>query len=54
MRKPKRRRGCGIGFVLALAAFFGAIMCMSVFSLKILLISLAVLLIALGIFLLRL
>lgn len=54
MRNPKRRRNCGIGFALALAAFLGAAMCMSLFSVKFMLIAVAVLLIALGIFLLRL
>lgn len=54
MRKPKRRRNCGVGLVLALAAFCGAVMCVSFFSVKVLLIAVAVLLIVLGIFLLRL
>ena len=54
MRNPKRRKNCGVGLVLALAAFCGAVMCVSFFSVKVLLIAVAVLLIVLGIFLLRL
>ena len=37
MRGPKRRRkrcGAGAGVVLAIAAFLGALMCLSFFSLK--------------------
>ncbi|MCM1166553.1 MAG: hypothetical protein NC299_00935 [Lachnospiraceae bacterium] len=57
MRGPKRRRkrcGAGAGAVLAIAAFLGAVMCLSFFSLKVMLFVIAVLLIVLGIFLLRL
>lgn len=55
MRGPRKRKSrCGIGVVLAVAAFFGAIMCISFFSLKVLLFAVAVLLIVIGIFLLRL
>lgn len=54
MRKPKKRRNCGIGAALALAAFCGAVMCVSFFSVKVLLLAVAVLLIILGIFLLKL
>lgn len=53
MRNP-RKRSCGIGVLLALAAFLGAIMCLSFFSVKILLFAVAALLIILGIFLMRL
>ena len=54
MRRHKRRRGCGIGGLLALAAFFGAVMCISFFSVKILLFAVAVIFIVLGIFLIKL
>lgn len=55
MRGPKRRRKkCGVGAVLAIAAFLGALMCLSFFSFKVMLFVIAVLLIVLGIFLLRL
>lgn len=55
MRKPRRRKNnCGLGIALAILAFFGAIMCISFFSLKLLLFAIAILLIAVGIFLLRL
>ena len=55
MRRPGRRKGrFGICFVLALAAFFGAVMCISFFSVKVLLFAVAILLIVIGIFLLRL
>lgn len=55
MRGPKKRkRGCTTGVLLALAAFLGAVMCISFFSVKVLLITVAVLLIVLGIFLLKL
>lgn len=55
MRKPRKRRNrCGIGVVLAILAFFGAIMCFSFFSLKVLLFAVAFLLIVIGIFLLKL
>ena len=52
MRKPKRKR-CVTGAVLAAAAFFGAIMCISFFSVKVLLFAVAALLIIIGIFLLK-
>lgn len=55
MRRPQKRKNrCGIGIVLAVAAFLGAIMCISFFSLKVLLFAVAILLIVIGIFLLRL
>lgn len=58
MRGPKRRKkrccGAGTGPVLAIAAFLGAIMCLSFFSIKVMLFVIAVLLIVLGIFLLKL
>lgn len=56
MRGPRRRkRGrCGLGAVLAIAAFLGAVMCLSFFSIKVMLFVIAVLLIVLGIFLLKL
>ena len=54
MRGPKRRKGCTTGVILAIAAFLGAVMCISFFSVKVLLVTIAVLLIVLGIFLLRL
>ncbi len=55
MRRPRKRKSrSGIGIVLAVAAFLGAIMCISFFSLKVLLFAVAVLLIVIGIFLLRL
>lgn len=56
MKRPKRRGRCagGAGAFLAIAAFLGAVMCISFFSLKVLLFSIAVLFIVLGIFLLRL
>lgn len=55
MRSPRKRKNrCGIGIVLAVAAFLGAIMCISFFSLKVLLFAVAILLIVIGIFLLRL
>lgn len=53
-RQRKRRNRCAFGGVLAFAAFFGAIMCFSFFSLKVLLFAVAFLLIFIGIFLLRL
>mgnify|MGYP006907952243 FL=1 len=50
-RGPKRgHRG---GACLAAAAFLGAVMCISLFSLKVMLFVIAILLIVLGIFLLR-
>ena len=54
MRRPKRGRGCGIGTILALMAFFGAVMCISFFSIKILLAAVAVVFIVLGLFLIKL
>ncbi|MBD5129462.1 MAG: hypothetical protein HDT43_06010 [Ruminococcaceae bacterium] len=54
MRGPKRRRKRCAGLVLAVAAFLGALMCLSFFSLKVMLFVIAVLLIVLGIFLLKL
>ncbi len=55
MRKNRRRRkNCGFGIVLAVAAFLGAVMCISFFSLKVLLFVVAFLLIIIGIFLLKL
>ncbi|MGN1341058.1 MAG: hypothetical protein ACI4WS_12260 [Oscillospiraceae bacterium] len=54
MRRPRKRKNrCGIGVVLAVAAFLGALMCISFFSLKVLLFVVAILLIIIGIFLLR-
>ena len=55
MRHPRRRKNkhC-IGLVLAVAAFLGAVMCLSFFSLRVMLFVIAVLLIVLGIFLLKL
>ena len=53
-KRRKRRRCVGTGVVLAIAAFLGAIMCLSFFSFKVMLFVIAVLLIVLGIFLLRL
>ena len=52
--KKRRNKRPGIGFALALAAFLGAIMCLSFFSLRVMLFVIAVLLIVLGIFLLKL
>ena len=54
MRRPKRRHNCGGGTLLALAAFFGAVMCISFFSVKVLLFAVAVIFIVLGLFLIRL
>ena len=54
MRCPKKRKHKrGIGLALAVAAFIGAIMCLSFFSLRVMLFVIAVLLIVLGIFLLK-
>ena len=54
MRRPRKRKNrCGIGVILAVAAFLGALMCISFFSLKVLLFVVAILLIIIGIFLLR-
>ncbi len=52
-RRGRRKRRCGIGAALAVAAFFGAVMCISFFSLKVLLFAVAFLLIVIGIFLLK-
>lgn len=52
-RKPRRHNRSKAGLCLAAAAFLGAIMCISFFSLKVMLFVIAVLLIVLGIFLLR-
>lgn len=56
MRGPRRRKNkhCNFGWALALAAFIGAIMCLSFFSLRVMLFVIAILLIVLGIFLLKL
>ncbi|MBQ8193839.1 MAG: hypothetical protein IJZ47_00605 [Oscillospiraceae bacterium] len=54
MRRPNKRRGGGICCLLAVAAFFGAVMCISFFSVKFLLCAVAVIFIVLGIFLIRL
>lgn len=53
-RRKRRRCGAGTGLALAIAAFLGALMCLSFFSFKVMLFVIAVLLIVLGIFLLRL
>lgn len=53
-KRGRRRKNRGTGIVLAIAAFLGAIMCLSFFSLKVMLFVIAVLLIVLGIFLLKL
>ncbi len=53
-RRKRRRCGAGTGVVLAIAAFLGALMCLSFFSFKVMLFVIAVLLIVLGIFLLKL
>ncbi len=44
MKRPKRRgrKSCGIGVVLALVAFLGAAMCVSIFSIKVLLFVLSI------------
>ncbi len=52
-RRKKRRRDHKSGICLAAAAFLGAVMCISFFSIKVMLIIIAVLLIVLGIFLLK-
>ena len=51
--KHRNNNRCPIGAILAAAAFLGALMCVSFFSLKVLLITVAVLLIIIGIFLLK-
>lgn len=54
MRRPrKRRRNCGTGALLAVAAFLAALMCISFFSLKVLLFTVAAVLIISGIFLMK-
>ena len=52
-RKKPRRGGGRAGACLAAAAFLGAVMCISFFSLKVTLFVIAVLLIAVGVYLLR-
>lgn len=54
MRRPRKRRKGGFCAALAVAAFFGAVMCISFFSIKILLFAVAILFIIIGIFLLKL
>ncbi len=54
MRRQKRHRGGGLCALLALAAFFGAVMCISFFSVKFLLCAVAIIFIVLGLFLLKL
>lgn len=54
MKRHQRKRGCRIGVVLALVAFLGALMCISFFSVKVLLTVVAILLIVIGIYLMRL
>ena len=53
MKRPGKRRGCKPAAVLAIVAFLGALMCISFFSVKVLLFTVAILLIVLGIFLLK-
>ncbi|MCH5195130.1 MAG: hypothetical protein J1F28_00365 [Oscillospiraceae bacterium] len=56
MRCPKRRRrknGGKPAIILAAAAFVGAVLCISLFSFKVMLFIIALLLIVLGIFLLK-
>lgn len=57
-RGPKKRRpprhNDGVAILIAVFAFLGAVMCISVFSLKVMLFILALLLIGIGIFLLKL
>lgn len=50
----RRNKRPNIGIILAAAAFLGALMCLSFFSLRVMLFVIAVLLIVLGIFLLKL
>lgn len=54
MKRHQRRHGCRIGAVLAIVAFLGALMCISFFSVKVLLTVVAILLIVIGIYLMRL
>ncbi len=51
--RHKKNSNISICAVLAIAAFLGALMCVSFFSIKVLLIVVAVLLIIIGIFLLK-
>lgn len=56
-QRPNRKRPHkhpSVGLILAAAAFLGAVMCLSFFSLRVMLFVIAVLLIVLGIFLLKL
>lgn len=52
-RPPKRRRKCGYGIILAVAAFLAALMCISFFSIKVLLFTVAAVLVISGIFLMK-
>lgn len=51
-KRPHKHPSAGL--FLAIAAFLGAVMCLSFFSLRVMLFVIAVLLIVLGIFLLKL
>lgn len=54
MKRPRRRRKkCNFGIILAVAAFLAALMCISFFSIKVLLFTVAAVLIVSGIFLLK-
>ncbi|MCH5203342.1 MAG: hypothetical protein J1F03_01275 [Oscillospiraceae bacterium] len=53
-KKRKRKNGVKTAAILAVAAFVGAILCISLFSFKVMLFIIAILLIVLGIFLLKL
>ncbi len=54
MKRPRRRRkNCSFGIILAVAAFLAALMCISFFSIKVLLFTVAAVLIVSGIFLLK-
>ncbi len=54
MKRPRRRRkNCNFGIILAVAAFLAALMCISFFSIKVLLFTVAAVLIVSGIFLLK-
>ena len=54
MRRPRRRKkNGGLGVILAVAAFLAALMCISFFSIKVLLFTVAAVLIVSGIFLLK-
>ncbi len=50
----RRNKRPNIGLILAVTAFLGAVMCLSFFSLRVMLFVIAILLIVLGIFLLKL